>query len=131
MKQTIANYSFSASAKTIALTDYTYLFLEHLYLIVDVTTNTILYNFADSTVGTVSINGNIITFTKSNAGLNDTDKLMIIYDPTNPYLPVEDEDTSDPLTHDLLQAVCRRLDYILLALQKDYPLEDGYGLDGD
>jgi hypothetical protein len=93
MKQIIPNYSYSVSGKTVTLTDFTTLRLDRLHLITNTTTNAIIYNFADSTVATASISGNVITL--SVASGSDTDKLQIIYDTldsdpqyTTPHRPV-------------------------------------------
>lgn len=79
MKQVIKNYSFNAVAKTVTLTDFTTVRLDRLQLIVDVTTNAILYNFADATVATAVASTNV--FTLSTVGTaSGTDNLQIIYD---------------------------------------------------
>ncbi|MFD4554413.1 hypothetical protein ACFWP5_08795 [Streptomyces sp. NPDC058469] len=80
MKQIIKNYSFSASGKTVTLTDFGTIRLDRLQLIIDTTTNKILYNFADSTVTTATVATNVITLAALQGGEADTDKLQIIYD---------------------------------------------------
>lgn len=80
MKQIIKNYTFDTTAKTIKLPDFTQLSLKQLYLITDVTTNAIIYNFADPTTG-ATVAGNVITLTNASmAGLANTDNLQIIYE---------------------------------------------------
>jgi hypothetical protein len=79
MKQIIANYNFNATAKTVTLSDFSTVRLDRLQLIVDATTNTILYNFADSTVASATVSGNIITLSTTGSASN-SDKLQIIYD---------------------------------------------------
>lgn len=79
-KSIIRNYTFDTVAKTITLTDIATARLDKLMLITDVTTNRILYNFADSTVATASVATNVITLSALQGGENNTDKLQIIYD---------------------------------------------------
>lgn len=79
MKQLIANYSFNAASKTVTLTDFGTIKLERLQLIVDTTTNAILYNFADSTIATATVATNVITLSTVGSA-SSTDKLQIIYD---------------------------------------------------
>lgn len=100
MKQVITNYTFSTSGKTITLTDFSSshpVDLKRLYLITDVKTNKILYNFADNNVSNAVISGvndNIITLSALQGGESNSDSLQIIYevlstDPTyeTPLLP--------------------------------------------
>ena len=79
MKQIIANYSFNTSTKAITLTDFGTVRLDRLQLIVDTTTNKILYNFADSSIATATISSNAITLSALQGGESNTDKLQIIY----------------------------------------------------
>jgi hypothetical protein len=78
MKQLISNYSYNTVAKTVTLSDFTTVRLDRLQLITNVTTNAIIYNFADSSVATATVSGNVITL--SAAPGSNTDKLMVIYD---------------------------------------------------
>lgn len=79
MKQIVQNYSLNTTAKTVTLTDFTAVHLRRLQLITDVTTNTILYNFADSSVSTATVTGNVITLSTMGSATG-TDTLQIIYD---------------------------------------------------
>jgi hypothetical protein len=82
VKQFVKNYTFSVSAKTVTLTDYTSngVVLERLQLIVDTTVNKIIYNFADNTVATAVISSsNVITLSTLPSGLSNSDTLQIIY----------------------------------------------------
>lgn len=94
MKQVVGNYSFVAADKFITLTDFETVRLDRLQLIVDTTTNKILYNFADPTVSSIAISdGNILTFSALQGGESNSDKLQIIYDaqtgdPTYDEMPV-------------------------------------------
>lgn len=83
-KQVVETYSFSTSGKTITLGDFSGsdpVVLDRLYLITDVTTNKILYNFADSTVASATISSNnVITLSTLQGGESNSDNLQIIYD---------------------------------------------------
>lgn len=76
MKTLVQNYTFSASAKQVTLTDYASVNLESLLLITNVTDNIIIYNFADQTKG-ATISGNIITLEYDTTGMSDSDDLQI------------------------------------------------------
>ena len=82
-KQVIKNYSFSASAKTVTLSDFSAghpVILERLALITDTTTNQILYNFADSTVATATVSSNnVVTLSTLPGGAANSDTLRIDY----------------------------------------------------
>lgn len=80
MKTILKNYSFSTSGKTITCTDVSTVRLDRLLLITDVTTNKILYNFADSTVSTATVATNVITLSTLQGGEANSDKLDITYD---------------------------------------------------
>jgi hypothetical protein len=84
MKQILTNYTFSTSGKSLTLPDFGVshsLDLKRLYLITDVTTNKILYNFADNTVATATISSNnVITLSVLQGGESNSDSLQIIYD---------------------------------------------------
>lgn len=93
MKQVIGNYTFSAGAKTVTLTDFGTVRLDRLQLIVDTTTNKILYSFAQPSVATATVATNVITLSALQGGEQNTDKLQVIYDcvtgdPTYDQLPV-------------------------------------------
>lgn len=98
-KTLVQTYVFDATAKTVTLTDFTLIYLERLQLIVDTTTNTILYNFADSTVATATVATNVVTLSTV-TGAASSDKLMIIYD-TITGDPTYDQ---DPVTMNTLMA---------------------------
>lgn len=79
MKKILEKWIFSPADKTITFPDRSYISLSRLMLITNVTTNTIIYNFADSTLGGV-VSGNAITLTYSTTAMHSGDELMIIYD---------------------------------------------------
>jgi hypothetical protein len=85
MKQLIKNYTFttsspSAGEATVTLTDFGTVRLDRLQLIVDTTINKLLYNFADSTVSSATVSGNIVTLSTVSNSVTSSDKLQIIYD---------------------------------------------------
>lgn len=86
-KGVIKNYTFNTVAKTITLTDIATVRLDKLALITDVTTNKILYNFANSSIATATVATNVITLSALQGGEANGDKLRIDYD-------VESSDTS-------------------------------------
>ena len=81
MKKLIAGYKFDPIAKTIDFLDeYS---LSQFLLITNVTTNTIIYNFADPSSGG-SVSGDVLTLDFNTAAMSATDELQIFVD-------VEDE----------------------------------------
>ena len=80
MKELVTTYVFSASANTITSTSFSS--LESILLITNVSRNTILYNFADNTLGG-SLVGNVLTLAKDCSGMSDTDLLQIFIDTPN------------------------------------------------
>lgn len=80
MKSIIKNYSFNAATRVITLTDVATVRLDRLALITNVTTNKILYNFADTSVATATVSTNTITLSVLQGGDANTDKLRIDYD---------------------------------------------------
>ena len=106
MKQLLAtdtpgSYSFDKTAKTITFSglrdDIT---LANILLITNVTANTIIYNFADSTNGAVSFNNNILTLDYDTSAMANTDVLQIFLD-----LPSNEESL-----HDLLRRMNKLLE---------------------
>ena len=106
MKQLLAtdtpgSYSFDKTAKTITFSglrdDIT---LANILLITNVTANTIIYNFADSTNGAVSFNNNVLTLDYDTSSMANTDVLQIFLD-----LPSNEESL-----HDLLRRMNKLLE---------------------
>lgn len=79
MKILYEDYSFNASAKTITFNTLDSISLEQLLLITNVTTNTIIYNFADSTLGG-TVSGNVLTLNFNTTLMNNTDSIQIFLD---------------------------------------------------
>ena len=79
MKTLVTNYTFSASAKQITLTNYPSLRLDQILLITNVTDNIIIYNFADPTAGG-TLAGNVLTLLYNTTSMSDSDRLQIFID---------------------------------------------------
>lgn len=79
MKQIIKNYSFDKTAGTVTFSDFASISLDRLLLITNVTTNSVIYQFNESTLGG-SVSGNVVTLTSPTNAMHDSDKLQIIYD---------------------------------------------------
>ncbi len=79
MKIQVQNYSFDAVAKTVTFTDYTTIRLDSLLLITNVTSNVIIYNFANNLLGG-TVTDNVLTLTYDTSAMNNTDSLQIFYD---------------------------------------------------
>lgn len=79
-KQVIQNYTFSASGRTITLNDFSTVHVERLALITDTTTNQVLYNFADNSIATAAVAGNVIALSSLPSGVGTSDRLRIDYD---------------------------------------------------
>jgi len=80
MGKTITNYSFNASAKTITFSDYSAIAIERILAVKNITTNAWIYKATDTSSYGGAVATNVLTFTASNAGMNNTDKLFIQYD---------------------------------------------------
>ena len=79
MKIKINNYSFDASGKTIAFTDYTSINLDGILLVTNVTRNIIIYNFASPAKGG-TVSDNVLSLTYDTTAMSDGDKLQIFYE---------------------------------------------------
>lgn len=88
MKILFENYSFNASAKTVTFNTTDVITLEQLLIITNVTTNKIIYNFADPNAGG-SITNNILTLDFDTTSMSSSDKLQIFID--NVLTPSSDE----------------------------------------
>lgn len=97
MNKLITNYTFNKTAKTIAFTDYTTIELARVQLIVNVTDNIIIYQFNKPTLkGSVATN--VLTLDFDTTGMDDADKLKIIYDhPTDTDAAVTDDTTDSSI----------------------------------
>lgn len=82
MKQIITNYTFTkgvANAGTVRLTDFSIIRKDRIYLIVNVNTGTIIYQFNNSTLGG-SVATNVLTLATDTSAMSNSDPLMVIYD---------------------------------------------------
>ena len=106
MKQLLAtdtpgSYAFDKTAKTVTFSGLRHdLTLSNILLITNVTANTIIYNFADSTKGAVSFNNNVLTLDFDTSSMANTDVLQIFLD-----LPSNEESL-----HDLLRRMNKLLE---------------------
>ena len=86
----LENYTFNASTRTVTINGK-YIRREQLVLITNVTTNTVIYNFTDSSLGSSSYNvstaNNVETTTivlvYNTGSMSNSDKLSILVDETN------------------------------------------------
>jgi hypothetical protein len=93
-------YSFDPSAKTITFFGLSQqITLANILLITNVTANTIIYNFADSTNGATSFANNVLTLDHNTTSMNSTDVLQI-------YLDLAGEES----LHDLLRRMNKLLE---------------------
>lgn len=79
MKIQVKNYQFNSSAKTVTFTDYSSISLESILLIVNVSVNQIIYNFANPMTGGTVL-GNVLTLDYPTVSMANEDKLLIYYD---------------------------------------------------
>ncbi len=82
MKIDVTNYTFNKAAKTVTFTDYASIVLEKVLIITNVTSNVIIYNFADPLKGGTAAT-NVLTLTYDTTAMADTDRLQIFYDDPN------------------------------------------------
>ena len=88
MKALLETYTFSPSTKQVTFITTQTITLERLLLITNVTTNQIIYNFADpNTGGTLS--GKVLTLSYNTTAMSASDKLQIYLE--NGYSPASDE----------------------------------------
>jgi hypothetical protein len=88
MKILFENYSFNAGAQTITFNTTDVITLEQLLVITNVTTNKIIYNFADPSAGGSIVN-NVLTLDFDTTSMSSGDKLQIFID--NILTPASDE----------------------------------------
>lgn len=79
MKILVKNYTFNKTAKTVTFTDYNPIVIERVLVITNVTSNVIIYNFADPTLGGTAAT-NVLTLSYDTSAMANTDKLQIFYD---------------------------------------------------
>lgn len=79
MKKRLTSYTFDASEKTVTHADFSDITLEGIQLIVNVTDQIIIYNFADTSKGG-TLSTDTLTLEYDTTTMDDTDKLMILVD---------------------------------------------------
>ena len=79
MKILYEDYTFDSALKTVTFNSLATISLEQLLLITNVTTNTIIYNFASPDLGG-TVSGNTLTLDYNTATMSSTDKLQIFLD---------------------------------------------------
>ena len=79
MKILYEDYTFNSALKTVTFNSLATISLEQLLLITNVTTNTIIYNFASPDLGG-TVSGNTLTLDYNTATMSSTDKLQIFLD---------------------------------------------------
>jgi hypothetical protein len=80
MKTLTSDYTFDKTAKTVTFTGTKKpTLIEQMLLVTNVTNNTIVYNFADPSLGG-TLSGSILTLNYDTSAMNNTDKLQIFYD---------------------------------------------------
>ena len=100
MKTLTTNYAFTASPTgMVQLLSYPTITLDQILLVTNVTSNTIIYNFADPTRGGY-LEGNVLVLSASTASMLNTDRLQIFVDDlTAPvYARYQDSTTYSPVT---------------------------------
>lgn len=111
MKKLITNYTFNASAQTITFVDQASIDLESVLLITNVTSNVIVYNFANPAQGG-SVAGNVLTLDYNTTSMSNSDALQIYYDDasTTPS-SAENQVELQQLTNALYELI-NRLDFL-------------------
>lgn len=79
MKKLVTDYTFNALSKTITLNGFTSIDLEGLLLVTNVSTNQIIYNFADPALG-ATVSSNVLTLAYDTTTMSNTHALQIFYD---------------------------------------------------
>lgn len=79
MKIQVKDYTFNKTSKTVTFNDYTSIDLDGILLITNVTSNTIIYNFAATGQGG-TVSGNVLTLDYDTSSMSDSDSLQIFYD---------------------------------------------------
>ena len=79
MKILFEDYTFSAASKQVTFNTTSTIGLSQLLIITNVTTNQIIYNFADPNAGGTVVN-NVLTLDYDTTSMSDTDTLQIFLD---------------------------------------------------
>ena len=117
MKTLIQNYIFDPLSKTITINEVSSLLVEQLLLITNVSTNDIIYNFADSNLK-ATISDNIITLNYDTTSMNDSDSLQIF---------IDFENTNFVELNELLQMGIAEIVHQLQSIRNDGGMADIFG----
>jgi hypothetical protein len=79
MKKLVTDYTFNAASQTITLNGFTSIDLEGLLLVTNVSTNQIIYNFADPALG-ATVSSNVLTLAYDTTTMSNAHALQIFYD---------------------------------------------------
>lgn len=103
----ITNYTFNAAARTITLPDYAAIDIEGFDIIVNLSTNIVIYNFAGvGKGGTVS--GNVLTLDYDTSAMSNSDPLYINYlDAENAPATIEEQLTQEDLLYTINEGIQR------------------------
>lgn len=115
MKKLVTSYIFNAGLKTIQSDDF--INLDSILLITNVTSNTIIYNFADPLNGGI-LNGSILNLTTDCSTMNNNDRLQIFIDSPN----TDFEELTNLLSYGLAEIV-----HQLQAIRNDGGMADALG----
>jgi hypothetical protein len=88
MKVLFEDYTFNATSKQIVFNTTDTITLEQMLIVTNVTTNKIIYNFADPALGG-TISNNVLTLTFDTTSMSNSNKLQIFLD--NTFLPASEE----------------------------------------
>ena len=113
-KTKINNYTFDKVAKTITFTDYTTIRLDCILIIVNTTSNVVMYNFINPSLGG-TVNNNVLTLAFNTSSMSNTDKLLIYYDDVDTEMLVSDASLYSYISDDIAMALRR------LAMATMYP----------
>lgn len=117
MKKLVKTYTFNAAARQVVISDEDLTDLSQFLLITDVTSNVIIYNFADSSRGGAFSNGTL-TLDYNTTAFNNSDVLQIFID--------VDEGNRVDLT-ELLQQGLAEIVHQLQAIRNDGGMADAAG----
>lgn len=96
MSKQLTDITFNHTAKTIRVNNYSTIDIALIDIIYNVTRNVAIYNFASNSIGSITVVGNVITFTRSTAGWASTDKIKIYYNEQDTYVYKRDGCTATP-----------------------------------
>lgn len=103
MKIQVKEYLFDASERMVRFINYDTIDLDSILIIVNVTDNIVIYNFADTTKGG-TVSDNWLTLMYDTSLMDDTDKLLIYYE-----YEEEESAVTDYTQEDLLNEIINQL----------------------